>query len=319
MRRRNFLAAAALAGIFGKSREVELMDAILPASSAKPLPRRRYNDDVELSILGFGGIVLMGESQRTSGRIVAEAIDRGVNYFDVAPSYGNGEAEEKLGSALAPFRKGVFLACKTMERDAQGAEKELVRSLKRLKSGHVDLYQFHAVTQLDDVDRIFAAGGAMETFAKARGDGRIRYIGFSAHSEEAALAMMDRFSFDSVLFPFNLVCTAQGHFGPAVMEKAKQKGVARLALKMLARGPWPEGAKKTHPKAWYQPIESPEEARKAVQFTLSEDVTSAIPPGDIKQFRLAVTLAAEFQPLTSAERARILEETEGIQPLFRSF
>jgi predicted aldo/keto reductase-like oxidoreductase len=111
----------------------------------------------------------------------------------------------------------------------------------------VDLYQFHAVTQLDDVDRIFAAGGAMETFAKARSDGKIRYIGFSAHSEEAAIAMMDRFSFDSVLFPFNLVCTAQGHFGPAVMEKAIKKGVARLALKMLAGG-LADGAQKTHPR-----------------------------------------------------------------------
>lgn len=319
MRRRRFLAAAVLAGIVGKSREVKLMDAMLPVSPAKPLPRRRYNDDVELSIIGFGGIVLMGESPRSSGRIVAEAIDRGVNYFDVAPSYGNGEAEEKLGPALAPFRKGVFLACKTMERDAQGAERELVRSLKRLKTDHVDLYQFHAVTQLDDVDRIFAAGGAMETFVKARADGRIKYIGFSAHSEEAAIAMMDRFPFDSVLFPFNMVCTAQGHFGPAVMASAKKKGVARLALKMLARGPWPEGSKRTHPKAWYQPIESLQEAKNAVRFTLSEDVTSAIPPGDLQHFRLAMDLAGDLQPLTSSERTGILEETRGIQPLFRSF
>jgi aryl-alcohol dehydrogenase-like predicted oxidoreductase len=205
-----------------------------------------------------------------------------------------------------------------MERDAGGAEKELVRSLKRLKTDHFDLYQCHAVTHREEVERIFASGGAMETFLKARRDGKIRYIGFSAHSEAAALAMMDRFAFDSVLFPFNLVCYAQGNFGPAVMEKAKHNGVARLALKMLARGPWPESAKKNYSKAWYQPIDDRGEARKAVRFTLSEDITAALPPGDIRLFRLAQDLAAEFHPLTAEERREILAETKNMVPLFRS-
>jgi len=305
-----------LAGIFGRPNKGNLMNAMINPPSEKTLPRRHYKDDVDLSVIGFGGIVLMGMSQREANHVVAEAVDRGVNYFDVAPSYGDGEAEEKLGPALTSYRKRVFLSCKTMERGARAAEAELVRSLRRLNTDHVDLYQFHAVTRLEEVEQIFAAGGAIETFVKAREDGRIRYIGFSAHSEKAALAMMDRFSFDSILFPFNLVCYAQGHFGPAVMKTAKEKGVARLALKMLARGPWPRGAKKTYPKAWYQPIDELEEARKAVRFTLSEDVTAAIPPGDIRLFRLAMNLAAEFRPLTAEERAEVLAETKGITPLF---
>jgi hypothetical protein len=87
---------------------------------------------------------------------------------------------------------------------------------------------------------------------------------------------------------------------------------------MLARGPWPHGVEKNYPKAWYQPIDALEEARKAVRFTLSEDVTAAVPPGDIRLYRLAVNLAAEFQPLTGEERAKILAGTEGILPLFHS-
>ena len=278
--------------------------------------RRRFKDDVELSVIGFGGIVLMGETQSDANDLVAEAIERGVNYFDVAPSYGDGEAEQKLGPALLPFRQNVFLACKTTEREAGPAEAELLRSLERLKTDHLDLYQFHAVTHVDEVDRIFARGGAMEAFAKARDDGRIRYLGFSAHSEDAALAMMDRFSFDSVLFPVNLTCYEQGHFGPAVMARAREMGVARLALKMLAHGPWPAGVGKNYPKAWYQPIDDRALARDAVRFTLSEDVTAAIPPGDIRLFRLALDLAEEFSPLSTWDRGRLLAETSGQIPLF---
>jgi hypothetical protein len=102
------------------------------------------------------------------------------------------------------------------------------------------------------------------------------------------------------------------------MERAKRNGIARLALKMLARGPWPEGMKKNYPKAWYQPFDALEEARKAVRFTLSEDVTAAVPPGDIQLFRLALDLAAEFQPLSEEERAEILAEARNSVPLFRS-
>jgi predicted aldo/keto reductase-like oxidoreductase len=315
MKRRGFLAAAALAGLFGRSTN-NLVRAMVDTHSGNPLPRRHYRDDVDLSVIGLGGIVLMGMSQSEANSVVGEALDRGVNYFDVAPSYGNGEAEEKLGPALAPYRRNVFLACKTMARDADGAEANLTRSLHKLKTDHFDLYQFHAVMDVEEVERIFAAGGSMETVIKARESGKIRYIGFSAHSEAAALAMMDRFQFDSVLFPFNLVCYARGNFGPAVMERAKKEGVARLALKMLARSPWPEGAMKTYPKAWYRPIDDLEEARKAVRFTLSEDVTAAIPPGDLHLFRLAMRLAAEFHPLTMEERGEFLDETKGITPLF---
>ena len=84
---------------------------------------------MKLSVIGFGGIVVCGMSQKEADRIVAEAFDRGVNYYDVAPSYFDGEAETKLGPALEPFRKRSFLACKTMARDAAGARTELERSL----------------------------------------------------------------------------------------------------------------------------------------------------------------------------------------------
>ncbi|MDF1514457.1 MAG: aldo/keto reductase, partial [Anaerolineae bacterium] len=90
----------------------------------------------KLSMVGFGGIVVKDETPASASNIVAKAIDRGINYFDVAPTYGN--AEERLGPALKPYRNSVFLACKTTKRDAQHAEEELNRSLQRLDTDHLD-------------------------------------------------------------------------------------------------------------------------------------------------------------------------------------
>jgi len=310
MKRRTFLevAAAAAAAI-----------AAAPEARAAGLAKREYKDRVELSVIGFGGIVVCGLEQKAADRIVAESFDRGVNYFDVAPSYYDGEAERKLGPALEPFRKRVFLACKTTERGAAGARKELEQSLGRLRTDHFDLYQFHAVSSLDDVEKILAPGGAAETFQEARREGKVRFLGASVHSAEAAVALMDRFPLDSILFPVNFVLYQEGNFGPQILDKAKKKGVARLALKTLALSAWSEGEDRSAwPKCWYKPISDPGLAEKSVRFTLSEDVTAAIPPGDERLFRLALDCAARFRPLDPKERQDLLASARGLPPIFRA-
>jgi len=316
MKRRDFLYSALPMSAVVHGGVQKLLGSTVNSQSDTPIPKRRYKNDDMLSLIGFGGIVCLNQSSKECANIVAEAFDSGVNYFDVAPSYGDGEAEQKLGPALEQYRQRAFLACKTMHRDAKGSQQELEQSLRRLRTDHFDLYQFHAVTTLEEVDKIFSRGGAIETFLKARDAGRIRYIGFSAHSEEAALEMMDRFGFDSILFPFNVVCYSQGKFGPRVLERAKEKGVARLALKALAYSPWSSGAERTHPKCWYQPITDRELATQALRFTLSEDVTSALPPGDEGLFRLALEIGANFTPMNQQEREKLIARTEGVQSLF---
>jgi aryl-alcohol dehydrogenase-like predicted oxidoreductase len=256
--------------------------------------------------------------QKDADRTVAEAFDRGVNYFDVAPSYFDGEAETKLGPALKPYRKRSFLACKTMERGAAGVLRELEQSLGRLKTDHFDLYQFHALSGLEDVDKILSSGGAAETFLKARQDGKVRFLGASAHSAEAAIALMDRFPLDSVMFPVNFVLFQEGNFGPQILAHAKKKGVARLALKALAHTSWPDRDHAAWRKCWYQPIDQPELVEKAVRFTLSEDVTAAIPPGEEKLFRMALDYGARFRPLEAKERGDLLKRAQGVHPLFRA-
>ncbi|MEJ5370275.1 MAG: aldo/keto reductase [Bryobacteraceae bacterium] len=306
MNRRRFVAASAAAPL---------------ASGAAALPRRPYRNGVELSIIGFGGIVVMGYDQNKANRLVASAWDRGVNYFDVAPSYGDGEAEIKLGPALEPYRKSAFLACKTTRRDAAGARQEFEQSLRRLRTDYFDLYQFHAVSSLEDVEKILAPGGAAEFFARMKKEGKVRFLGFSAHHAGAALQLMEKFPVDSILFPVNFVCWQEGNFGPQIMAKAKEKGIARLALKGLAHTTWPKDMpreRRKYAKCWYEPLDDPKTARLALSWTLSQDITSAIPPGEASLFELALGIAASYRPPGKSEAEEISALARGKEPLFRA-
>ncbi len=312
------LSVAALAANPAWTQTLQRMTA--PSANAPLLPRRPFGKHgVELSIIGMGGIVVMNAEQAHADRIVAEFVERGVNYFDVAPSYGN--AEERLGPALVPHRPRVFLACKTTQRSRAGAATELQQSLTRLRTDYVDLYQLHAVTDVaKDIDAVFAKGGAIETLAEARKSGQVRHLGFSAHSVEAAFAAMDRFDFDSILFPVNFATYHIGHFGPQIMAKAQAKGLARLALKMLARQKWPANHpdRKKYAKCWYQPLTDPHEAELALRFTLGQPVTAALPPGEESLFRVALDMASRFRPLTEPEAKELEALAAGLDPVFRA-
>jgi len=282
------------------------------------LRQRKYGQaGVKLSIIGFGGIVVDGAEQQHANRVVAEAFEKGVNYFDVSPTYGN--AELKLGPALEPYRKKVFLACKTGQRRREGALEELNESLKRLRTDYLDLYQLHSITDVkDDVDVVFAKGGAIEVFLEAKKQGRIRYLGFSAHSEEAALAAMDRYDFDSVLLPINFATFYKNDFGPKVIAAAKSKGMAILALKSMARQQWPEGdpLRKKYPKCWYQPLTEHEDARLGLYFTLSQPITAAISPGEESLFRMALDLGLNFKPISMQDLEKVKQMASSLNPIF---
>jgi aryl-alcohol dehydrogenase-like predicted oxidoreductase len=319
MERRKFfqvLSAGAM-GISGVWRGAAAARTLLGSAPENALPKRALGRTGEkLSIVGLGGLVLADETQETADQLVREARDHGINYFDVAPSYGN--AEDRMGPALAPFRKDVFLACKTLKRDKAGAAEELQQSLRKLRTDHLDLYQLHALSRTEEVEKALGPDGAMETFVQARKAGRVRFLGFSAHSAEAALLAMNEFDFDTVLFPINFVCFLKGNFGPQVVALAKEKKMGILALKALARQPWPdETQRKDWPKCWYQPILDPEEAGLSFRFTLSQPVTAAVPPGDKRLFKKALELAHGFESLSAEDEARLGQLAASLRPLFR--
>ncbi|GMU20309.1 MAG: hypothetical protein AMXMBFR13_04060 [Phycisphaerae bacterium] len=324
MKRRDFIRTAAASGVALAAGDLVARGllaapaATRPSGSSARLTRRPYGKNgVKLSILGFPGFALRDVEQKDANRVVAVAIERGINYFDVAPTYGNSELI--LGPALEPFRKDVFLACKTTCRDRAGAEQELKQSLARLRTDYFDLYQLHAITGVEkDVDAAFAKGGAMEAFIAARKAGLVRHLGFSAHSVEAALAAMDRFDFDSALVPINFSSLTKGRFGTQIIETAQRKGVTLLALKGLARQKWPgeHTDRKRFPRCWYQPITDRREARLSLRYTLSQPVAAAIPPADVSLLPLAMDVAAAFSPITRAETEELKAMAASWDPVF---
>ena len=279
------------------------------------LPKRVLGKTGEkLSIVGFGGIMLNENPQAFADELVAKAYELGVNYYDVAPKYG--DAEGKLGPALKPYRKNCFLACKTKERSAKGAKEDLENSLDKLQTDHFDLYQLHELSSVKEVEMAFGPGGAMETVVKAKQEGKIRFIGFSAHSVDAALMAMDYYNFDSILFPINFACWNAGNFGPQVFAAAEKRGMGILALKSMALKRMNEGEELLFKNVWYRPIVDEEIMELALKYTLSKNVTAAIPPGQYTLFLKALEFIGDFNPITQMETSQLLGLAKETRPVF---
>lgn len=279
------------------------------------IPKRVLGKTGEkLSIIGFGGIMLNDNPQDFANELVAKAYELGVNYYDVAPSYGN--AEERLGPALKPYRNNCFLACKTGQRDAEGAQKELENSLRLMQTDHFDLYQLHALSSVEDVEKVFAPGGAMEVFVKAKKEGKVKHLGFSAHSVDAAMLTMNNFDFDSILFPINFACWNAGNFGPQVYAEAEKRGMGILALKAMALTRLKDGEQKFYKNVWYKPILDEEIMKMALKYTLTKNITAAVPPGKNTLFLKALEFMDDFGEITAAETQKLAELSQVTEPVF---
>ena len=193
--------------------------------------RKLGNTGFEVSAVSYGGIVssvvlddrvMEPEGQAASDKYVAWAIDKGVNYFDVAPTYG--DAQERLGQSLAPYRSKTYLACKTMKRLRSEAQPLMEESLKLLKTDYFDVYQMHELSTMEDLEQAFGPGGVMEMLQEMKEKGIARKLGITAHSEAVALKAIELFDFDTVLFPFNWHMNMAHGMGSTLIKKAKEKG-----------------------------------------------------------------------------------------------
>ncbi len=283
MKRRTFLkTVGGVTGGLALGADALLSAETPPSSPAVEtvagLPRRLLGrTGQKLSTVGFPGLALAQYDQKRCDEGIRKAFEQGVNYFDVAPAYG--EAQTKLGIGLTGLdRSRYFLACKTKKRDKEGARQELEQSLKLLKTDHFDLYQLHHLVKPEDVKRALGPGGAIETLLKAKEEGKVKFFGFSAHTTKAALEALRGFAFDTVMFPINFVEFYLRGFGKEVLALAAERGAAVLAIKPMSRGPWPEGEERTR-KWWYRSVEEENEVNLAMRFTLSQPgVVAGIPP-----------------------------------------
>ena len=285
------------------------------------------NTGMDISAIAYGGIVSAGYydeigypdlDQNASDRFVEFAVDHGVNYFDVAPSYGN--AEEQLGNSLKPYRQKIHLACKAGKRDRTGAEKELKQSLKRLHTDYFDIYQLHAISSMNDVNAAFAPGGVMELIRELKEKGIAAHIGFTAHNEDAAIRMTELYDFDTVLFPFNWFMNMEHGMGSRLIKTAKARGMGVLCMKAFIERKWEnssERANSAFPKSWCKPIDISDEAfgLAAMRYALSLGVDTLIPPGNFESFRFAVehVEACVSEPYSCADRALLEEKLKTVR------
>jgi len=178
-----------------------------------------------------------------------------------------------ITSQITSFSRGLTGEKKSDERESLpnrplGKTGELHNSLKVLRTDYFDLYQLHALTTPDDIKTAFGKDGALEAVEKAKKEGIIRYAGFSSHSVESAMEALENYDFNTVLFPVNFATWYKENFGPQVVEYAKNKGTAVLAIKAMACSVFPEGKEKKYPNCWYLPLSEPEDALLGLRFTL---------------------------------------------------
>ncbi len=318
MKRRVFLktvgGAASAVALGGPS----VFAADEPMEKVAGVPRRALGrTGAKLSVVGFPGLALIHYEQEECTAAVHSAFERGLNYYDVAPAYGNGQCETKMGIGLQGLdRSKYFLACKTKKRDADGARLELENSLKLLKTDHFDLYQLHHLVKPADVKQALGPDGAMDALLKAKEQGKIKWIGFSAHTTKGALEAMKGFKFDTVMFPINFVEFYVRGFGKEVLALAREQGAGVLAIKPLSWGTWPKDTKKTR-EWWYRSVEEPKDVELALRFALSQpNVAAGIPPSFLDLLDRAIEAAKALKPMDEVAVAELKEMAKDRESLF---
>jgi diketogulonate reductase-like aldo/keto reductase len=259
-----------------------------------------------VSCIGLGGYHIGQSSlpEQDSIELIRQAIDRGITFMDNCWDYNDGVSEIRMGKALAGgYRNKVFLMTKIDGRTKASAAQQIDESLKRLQTDHADLMQFHEVIRLEDPDRIFAEGGAMEAILEAKKAGKVRFIGFTGHKDPYVhLRMLDHarqhnFHFDTVQMPLNVMDAHFRSFAHEVLPVLTREGIAPLGMKCF-------GDHYILDSNTVKPIE-------CLHYCLNLPIAVQITGIDNRQLLdQAIEAARTFRPLSQSEVASLLERTK---------
>ena len=270
------------------------------------IPRRPFgNTGEELSILGLGGGHIGGDhlTPDEAVRLMHQAIDEGINFFDNAWEYSEGESEVRMGQAIADRRDSVFLMTKVCARDAQGATAQLDESLSRLRTDHLDLWQFHEVNYGNDPDLIFAPGGAAEAGLRARDAGKVRFLGFTGHKDPTFLLKMleHEYPWSALLMPVNILDPSYHRsFIREVLPEAERRGIAVLGMKSLGG-------------CGQIVSEGGVDVETCLRYALSQSIASLVSGIDSPEVLAQnVRIAREFTPMDSNEEAAAVADARNL-------
>jgi len=264
------------------------------------LPARRFGGTgIEVSITGLGGEGIL----RTHGhdddarKVIREAIDQSITYFDCAHAYAGSEGYYGLIWPNQPEdRARVFQASKSAERSRRGALAELEQTLRNMSIDHLDLWQIHDLRTEEDFRTISGSGGALEAFLEARENGKARFIGVTGHHDPAILTRAIReWPVDSVMMPINPVEAALGGFMDMPLKAALEKNIAVIGMKVLGASHY------ISPDAGMTP-------EALIRFALSQPITVAIVGcSDVHHVRTLAGTARNFSPLNVQEQQDIVD------------
>ncbi len=259
------------------------------------------------SVLIYGAAALAEVDQDTADASVQEALDAGINHFDVAADYG--EAELRLGPWMSRIRDDIFLATKTGLRERDAAWAQINSSLERLQTDRVDLLQLHAVGDLDELDRATGDGGALEAAVRALDEGLVDAVGITGHGPTAAqthLEALRRHPFATVLTPLNPVLWRDVDYRAAydaLVAEMQRQDVGLMTIKTVSRRNWPKGPDGAPYATWYEPFDDAERIRGAVSWVLAhEEVTGFATAGDVRLLGMIIEAEQRRLPVVEAEQ-----------------
>jgi len=278
--------------------------------------RRLGRTGHESTLVTLGGAVFIYPIEEKRGdEFVKYSMDMGVNHIDVAPTYG--DAEARLGKWVKEYRDDVFLACKTGKRTKQEARMELMSSLDLLQTDYIDLYQFHGLDDPDELSTVVGENGALQAFKEVREEGLINHIGITSHNHENIIRALKHIELETVLLPVNYVLHAhpepRNDYVP-VLEKTKQLDIGVIAMKTVAKGPYPTEEKTRD--TWYEPFTTRAGIDEALRFTLSQGVTTAATSSDMEIARTMIELAEDYTPMDEEEQKALIGKAADYKPLF---
>lgn len=289
----------------------------------KQLTRRPFGStEHESSVVIFGAAALMSDKPKVNDRVLALLLEYGINHIDVAADYG--KAEQAVGRWMPEHRDRFFLASKTGKRDYAGAREEIHRSLERLRCDQLDLIQFHNLTQEPDHEQAFSKDGCLRAAVEAREEGLVRFIGVTGHGTRAPemhQRSLERFPFDSVLFPYNFPMCEQSDYArdaEALITLCTERGVAIQTIKAVAKRRWAHGMQRAR-HCWYEPIEEPASFEQAVHFVLAREPLFLNSSSDSVILERTLAVAARFVPGSEAPGSVAMREAlrrVDAQPLF---
>jgi aryl-alcohol dehydrogenase-like predicted oxidoreductase len=268
--------------------------------------------------VSFGAAALGAMKQDKADSILDILLEYGVNHIDTAAAYG--DSELRIGPWMREHRQDFFLATKTGDRNYEGARTSLHRSLERLKVDQIDLIQMHNLVEEAEWQTAFGPGGALEALVEARANGLVRFIGVTGHGSQVAamhLRSLERFAFDSVLFPYNFTMLGIDQYAAdaeALIELCNQRGVATQTIKSAARRRWQNGNERKF--SWYEPLRERDAIRRAVHFVLSRPGLFLNSSSDTTILRDILDAASETPTLPAREAMEADVGHYAMEPLF---